>query len=202
MPSALRAPSLPAMPTLPRHPALAAFLDRRCIRRGRFTLASGATASYYCDGKLASFDPEGIHLIVEAILKEIAHLRPPPDAIGGMDMGATPIAAALALRLHQLGKPLPTFVVRKDVKAHGTMKKIEGPIPAQPGNVVIVEDVVTTAGSVVQAIEAVRAVGHKVLLAISLLDRDAGGAARLRELGVPYQPLVTIAELGLSNTPL
>jgi orotate phosphoribosyltransferase len=181
----------------PRHPRLAEFVRAKAIKVGQFRLASGGLSTYYCDGKMVSFAPEGALLIADAILEEIDRLGG-VDAVGGMDMGATPIVSAVALRSHQRGKPLPSFVVRKGVKTHGTMKEIEGPIPQQPSRVVVVDDVVTTAGSVIQAIDAVRRAGHTVVLAISVLDRESGGARALEAIGVPYQPLVTISELGIS----
>src|SRR5690606_13486431 len=133
-----------------RHPRLAEFLLTHAIKRGRFRLASGRESTYYCDGKLVSFSPEGIALIADAILEETKDVD--AAAIGGMDMGATPIVAAVALRSFQIGRPLEAFVVRKEVKDHGTRKRIEGRIPATPSNVIIVDDVVTTAGSIIQSI--------------------------------------------------
>jgi orotate phosphoribosyltransferase len=118
-----------------------------------------------------------------------------------MDMGATPIIGAVALHGYRSGRPLPTFIVRKDVKPHGTMKKIEGPIPSSPCNVVIVDDVVTTGNSILAAIDAVVAAGHHVLLAISLLDRDAGAIEALAARGIPYQPLAVLDDIGVSNAP-
>jgi orotate phosphoribosyltransferase len=183
-----------------RHPDLARYIAEHAIFRGEFTLASGRTSSYYCDGKLVSFSGEGALLIADAIIDEIRSGGGIEcDAIGGMDMGATPIVSAVALRLHQLGRSIPSFIVRKDVKAHGTKKAIEGPLPKSPCRVVIVDDVITTGGSIIKAVEVVREQGHTVVLAISVLDRDGGGAELLRSHGIPYQPLVTIGELGLSN---
>ena len=182
-----------------RHPELAQYVNAHAILRGSFTLASGRQSGYYCDGKQVSFSGEGLSLIAEAITEEIRNLD--IHAIGGMDMGATPIVAAVALRLFQLGKPTPSFVVRKDVKDHGTRKQIEGVLPKEPARVIIVDDVVTSGGSMLKAIETVRAKGHEVVLAISVLDRDAGGAEALAAIGVKYRPLVTIAEIGISNEP-
>ncbi len=179
-----------------RHPDLAAFVRAKAIRFGEFTLASGRTSTYYCDAKQVSFSGEGLALTMDAIIAELREV--PFDAIGGMDMGATPLAAAVALRFHQLGRDVPTFVVRKEVKAHGTMKDVEGMLPASPCRVVILDDVITTAGSIIKAVDVVRAKGHEVVLAISILDRQAGGAEALAAKGVPYRPLVTIAELGIA----
>ena len=180
-----------------RHAELARFLEGRAIRRGSFTLASGRKSSYYCDGKQVSFSGEGLQLIADAMCAELRNVD--FDAIGGMDMGATPIVSAVSMRLFQLGRTAPAFVVRKDVKDHGTRKEIEGPLPENPSRLVIVDDVVTSGGSIIKSIEAVRRRGHEVVLALSVLDRDGGGSEALKALGVKYQPLVTIAELGISN---
>ena len=179
-----------------RYPELARVLEQKSLRRGRFVLSSGRVSDYYIDGKLTCFDPQGSALIVDAILAETAGLS--IDAIGGMDMGATPIVGAIANRSFYVGRPLPTFVVRKDVKEHGTKKRIEGQFNP-PCRVVIVDDVVTTGDSILKAIDAVEQGGGEVVLAISILDRNAGAAEALRRRGVPYRPLVTIAELGIND---
>lgn len=180
-----------------RHPKVAELLARRSLRRGQFTLASGKTSTYYIDGKLTSMDAEGATAIADAILKEVENL--PIDAVGGMDMGATPIVGAVACRSFLAGRPLPTFVVRKEVKAHGTMKLIEGPIPPAPCKVAIVDDVVTTGDSILKAIDAAQKHGATVLLAISLLDRGAGAVEALRNRGIPYQPLAVLADIGIHS---
>lgn len=178
-----------------RYPKLVEALRAKSLQRGVFTLASGRVSDYYIDGKLTCMDPEGATLIADAILSEIKDL--PVDAVGGMDMGATPIVGAVATRSFDAGRPLPVFVVRKDVKAHGTKKQIEGPLPPAPCRVAIVDDVVTTGGSILKAIDAVEAVGCQVLLAITILDRNAGAAEALKGRGIPYRPLVTLADLGI-----
>jgi orotate phosphoribosyltransferase len=183
--------------TTPRYPKLAQLLERRSLRRGQFVLASGKTSSYYIDGKLTSMDAEGATLIADAILKEIEGLG--VDSVGGMDMGATPIVGAVACRSFLNGKPLPTFVARKEVKGHGTKKAIEGPIPPAPCNVAIVDDVVTTGDSILKAIDAAEAHGAKVVLAISVLDRNAGATEALEKRGIPYRALVTLADLGIHD---
>lgn len=183
-----------------RHAKLAKLLEQKSLRRGNFTLASGKSSTYYIDGKLTSMSAEGATLIAEAILKEIRDL--PVDAVGGMDMGATPIVGAFAVASFHAGRPLPTFVVRKEIKAHGTMKLIEGPIPQSPGKVVVIDDVVTTGDSILKAIDAVQKAGHAVLLAISLLDRNAGASEALRLRGIPYQPLTTLADIGVFETAI
>ena len=185
----------PVMP--PRHPTLARFLREKAIQFGTFKLASGRTSTYYCDAKQVTFCGEGLALVMSAIVEELRDVR--FDAIGGMDMGATPLASAAALWFYQLGRHVPTFVVRKEVKSHGTMKDVEGVLPPPPARLVILDDVITTAGSIIKAVDVVRARGYEVVLAISILDREAGGAEALREKGVKYQPLVTISELGIGK---
>lgn len=183
---------------MPRHPELVSLLLERAIQfGGPFRLSSGQESDYYCDARLVSFDGEGLSLIAKAIMQEIEGLE--VDAVGGMDMGATPIVAGVALRAFDRGKPIPTFVVRKEAKAHGTMKDIEGPIPDHKCRVVIVDDVVTSGGSIRRAIEKVRLAGHEVVLALCVLDRESGGKDAMDRLGVPYQPLATIAEVRRAN---
>jgi orotate phosphoribosyltransferase len=181
----------------PTYSTLAEFIRKYAIQQGSFVLASNVASDYYCDGKQVSFRGEGLALVVEAILDDLKDLE--FDAIGGMDMGATPIVSALALRYFQLGRDVPTFVVRKDVKHHGTMKKIEGPIPDPPCRVVVIDDVVTSGGSILQAIQAIRDHGSEIVRAISVLDREEGGAKRLHDEGISYRPLVTTSQLGIAN---
>ena len=182
-----------------RFPELARFMQEHSLRRGHFILASGKTSTYYIDGKLTAMHPQGAVLIAKAILEEIKTL--PVDAIGGMDMGATPIVGAVAAVSAISGRPYPVFVVRKDVKKHGTMKAIEGPIPQSPSKVVIIDDVVTTGDSILKAIDEVQKAGHEVLLAISVLDRGAGATEALARRNIRYQPLVTLLDIGVSDEP-
>jgi orotate phosphoribosyltransferase len=185
---------IPPMPSL--YPDLVRLLKEKSLRRGDFTLASGAKSTYYIDGKMTCLDAEGATLIARAILNEIKDL--PVDAVGGMDMGATPMVGAVAVASFIGGRPLPVFVVRKDVKQHGTMKLIEGPLKP-PCKVVILDDVITTGGSIIKAIDAVKAVGCEVLLAVSVLDRQAGATEALAKMGIPYRPLATLADMGISG---
>jgi len=181
-----------------RHPLLARFLREKAIRFGTFKLASGATSSFYCDAKQATFSGEGLALIMDAMMQELEGVE--FDAIGGMDMGATPLASAAALWMYQLGRYMPGFVVRKDVKTHGTMRDVEGALPPPPARVVILDDVITTAGSIIKAVEVMRRKGYQVVLAMAVLDREAGGAEALQSIGVEYRPLVRLSELGLPRT--
>ena len=170
---------------------LIAELREHALIVGEVVLTSGRTAQYYVDAKRAVLRPRGFMAMGELI----AGLAREWDAqaVGGLTMGAdAPACAALAG-----GADVKAFFVRKDVKQHGLQRRIEGP-PLSPGErCLIVEDVVTTGGSTVQAIEAVRAEGHDVCGVVSVLDRLAGGAEaiRLASGDAPYEPLATIDDI-------
>src|SRR6187549_3430097 len=155
---------------------------------GEVTLTSGATAQYYVDAKRAILRPDGFAALAELVAGYARQWE--ATAVGGLTMGAdAPACAALAG-----GADVKAFFVRKQTKEHGLQRRIEGP-PLAPGErCLIVEDVVTTGGSTVQAIEAVRAEGHDVCGVVSVLDRLAGGAEaiRLASGDAPYEPLATI----------
>ena len=158
---------------------------------GEVVLTSGATAQYYVDAKRAILRPDGFRALAELVAERARAWG--ATAVGGLTMGAdAPACAALAG-----GADVKAFFVRKETKAHGLQRKVEGP-PLQPGErCLIVEDVVTSGGSTVQAIEAVRTNGHEVCGVVAVLDRLAGGAdaIRLASGDAPYEPLVTIDEL-------
>ncbi|MGI9013629.1 MAG: orotate phosphoribosyltransferase [Phycisphaerales bacterium] len=184
------------MHTPPRYPELAACILRDAIRRGEFTLASGKTSNIYCDGRMVSLG-KGALVLSTAIMHALEDVD--FAAIGGMEMGAIPMVSGVQMRYLMQGRALLAFVVRKAVKGHGTGKRIEGPLPTAPTRVVMLEDSVTTAGSLVDAINVVREAGHTVVRAISMVDRGEGGVEALAALGIDYVPLVTFAELGLDN---
>jgi orotate phosphoribosyltransferase len=158
---------------------------------GEVTLTSGRTAQYYVDAKRAILRPAGFAALAELIAAYARRWE--ATAVGGLTMGAdAPACAALAG-----GADVKAFFVRKETKAHGLQRRIEGP-PLSPGErCLIVEDVVTTGGSTVQAIEAVRAEGHAVCGVLTVLDRLAGGADAIRAAagGAPYEALATIDEV-------
>ena len=166
-------------------------LRRHAVIVGEVTLTSGATADYYVDAKRAVLRPAGFRAMAELIA---GHARAwGATAVGGLTMGAdAPACAALAG-----GADVKAFFVRKEVKAHGLQRRIEGP-PLEPGErCLVVEDVVTTGGSTVQAIEAVLAEGHVVCGVVAILDRLAGGAQAIEAAagGAPYVPLATIDDV-------
>lgn len=175
--------------------ALIALIRHKALKFGNFTLASGKKATYYLDGKQATLDANGSRLIAEGIL-DLLGREAMPDAIGGMSIGADPITASVVTMSAIRGTPLTGFMVRKESKGHGTNQFIEGPV--QPGQrVVIVEDVVTTGGSSLKAIERVEAFGLKVIRVVAIIDRMEGGAEAFAQRGYPFSSLLTIRDFGI-----
>ncbi|NLE36444.1 MAG: orotate phosphoribosyltransferase [Pirellulaceae bacterium] len=176
--------------------ALIALVREKSLKFGDFTLASGKKAKYYLDGKQVTLDPHGSLLIAEGILDLLAE-GDMPDAIGGMSIGADPITSAVVTMSAVRGVPLAGFMVRKESKGHGTNQYIEGPV--RPGQkVVIVEDVVTTGGSSLKAIERVEAFGLEVTGVIAIIDRMEGGAEAFAKAGYPLRSLLAITDFGIS----
>ncbi len=157
------------------------------ILRGDFTLSSGLKTSYYFDGRKVTLWPEGAYLIGRRIYRMLVEVG--AEAVGGTTMGADPIATAVAVVSHLEGSPIPAFIVRAEVKGHGTQKRIEGPLKAG-SRVAIVDDVITTGGSVLRAIEAVEAEGCHVVKVVVLLDRQQGGAEELRSRGYDFSAIL------------
>ena len=175
--------------------ALTALIRQKALRFGTFTLASGKKATYYLDGKQVTLDPEGARLIAEGIL-DLLNRDGLPDAIGGMSIGADPITAAVVTMSAVRGTPIPGFLVRRESKGHGTNRYIEGPV--KPGDkVAIVEDVVTTGGSSLAAIERAEAFGLQVARVIAIVDRMEGGAEAFAQRGLPLDSLLNIRDFGI-----
>jgi orotate phosphoribosyltransferase len=169
-------------------------LQRDALKHGAFTLASGRTSNYYVDGRKVTLSAEGAVVIGAGVLERLAEY-PQVQAVGGLTMGADPIVGAtLALAALSGRDQLRGFLVRKEVKTHGTGSRIEGPL--EPGSTVaIVDDVATTGGSSLQAIEAVEAIGCKAALVIAVLDRLEGAADALVDKAIPFHSLLTIRDL-------
>jgi len=175
--------------------ALIALVRHKALRFGDFTLTSGKKASYYLDGKQVTLDPHGARLVAEGILDLLGE-DGLPDAVGGMVIGADPITAAVVTMSSIRGTPVAGFMVRKEPKGHGTNQYIEGPV--KPGDsVVIVEDVVTTGGSSLAAIERATAFGLKVTGVVAIIDRMEGGAAAFARAGYRLGSLLAITDFGI-----
>jgi orotate phosphoribosyltransferase len=171
---------------------LFALLFQRSFRYSEeptFKLTSGKMSSFYIDCKKVSLDPEGAFLIGQQIFDRIKQL--PVEGVGGMTLGADPIATAVSIVSLLKNKPIPAFIVRKEPKGHGSEQQIEGDL--KPGaKVVVVEDVVTTGGSTIRTLEALKKAGHTILKVISLIDRKEGGGERITAEGTGFESLFTI----------
>ncbi|MDR3109439.1 MAG: orotate phosphoribosyltransferase [Planctomycetaceae bacterium] len=173
-------------------------IREKSLRFGDFTLASGKKATYYLDGKQVTLDSVGAKLVGESILDLIQADSSLNDvaAVGGMSIGADPITAAVITMAAVRGLPLRGFMVRKKSKGHGTNQYIEGPVKAGE-RVVIVEDVVTTGGSSLEAIERVESAGMKVAAVIAIIDRMEGGAEAFEQRGYKLRSLLKITDFGI-----
>ncbi len=169
---------------------LAEELREHALILGEVTLTSGAVAQYYVDAKRAILLPAGFAALGELVAEHA--LRWGATAVGGMTMGADPVAcAALAA-----GADVKVFFVRKEAKAHGLARRIEGPLLSADDRCLVVEDVVSTGGSTIRAIEALQEAGHEICGVVSVLDRLMGGGERIEAAaGAPYAALCTIDDV-------
>src|SRR3954449_1273182 len=165
-------------------------LSDHAVIVGDVVLTSGRTAKYYVDAKRAILRPAGFQALAELVAERARAWD--ATAVGGLTMGAdAPACAALAG-----GADVKAFFVRKELKQHGLQRRIEGPLLDRADRCLIVEDVVTTGGSSLQAIDAVREAGHEIVGVVAILDRLAGGAERIRAAaGAPYEALATIDDV-------
>ena len=174
-------------------------LQERCFIQGTFRLASGKTSSVYFDCRRATLDPQGLVLISDLLLDLVEDLRQGGlaiNAVGGPSLGADPIAAGVALRSFQRQRPLPAFLVRSAAKTHGTGRLIENDIPAGT-SVLVVEDVVTSGGSVRKAIDRILESGLVIAAVACIVDREEGGRQTLAPYG--FHPLFTRSQLESSS---
>ncbi|NSL43153.1 orotate phosphoribosyltransferase [Streptomyces sp. 8P21H-1] len=168
----------------------------KAVVHGRVTLSSGLEADYYVDLRRITLDGEAAPLVGQVLLDLTADLD--FDAVGGLTMGADPVAAALLHAAAARGRRLDAFVVRKEAKAHGLQRRVEGPDIAGR-RVLVVEDTSTTGGSPLTAVEAVREAGAEVVGVATIVDRATGAAEKIQEgAGVPYLFAYSKDELGLA----
>ncbi|MBC7640200.1 MAG: orotate phosphoribosyltransferase [Rhodoferax sp.] len=174
--------------------ALLARIVDTAIVHGEVTLSSGATADYYVDLRRITLDGHAAPLVGEVMLDLVAGLD--FDAVGGLTLGADPVAAAMLHAAHARGRRLDAFVVRKEGKSHGLQRRIEGPDVAGR-RVLAIEDTSTTGGSVLTAVRALREAGAEVVGVAVIVDRDTGSAEAIAEQGLDYRYAFGKAELGL-----
>jgi orotate phosphoribosyltransferase len=168
----------------------------RSLTRGDFVLASGRRSSFYIDARRTTMSGEGLALIGALGLERLAARGWAPQFVGGLTLGADPVAYAIAVAARQAARELDAFTVRRQPKTHGTLQRIEGCFT--PGaSVVVVEDVITTGQSAREAITAVEAEGGRVLGVLAVVDREEGGREALAAAGYDLEPLVTVTALEL-----
>lgn len=171
-------------------------IKEHALRFGDFTLASGKQASFYLDCRKVTLHPQGANQIGAGMLELLG--ANPPEAVGGMAIGADPISAATITLAGMRGEELRGFIVRKEAKQHGTGQQVEGPV--SPGmSAVIVEDVVTSGGSALKAVDAVRQFGLQVDRILAVVDRLEGGRETIEAAGLQLETLVTVRDLGITT---
>jgi orotate phosphoribosyltransferase len=174
---------------------LAEIIRKRSFGRGEITLASGRKSDFYINLKPTMLDPEGAALLAELTFDALKDDN--LDYIGGLEMGAVPIAGSIAQISWLKGHPIAAFFVRKKPKEHGARLAVEGLAKGeslQGKRVVIVEDVTTTGGSAIKAVDAVRDAGGEIALVFTMVDREEGAAENFAEAGVPFRSLYKASE--------
>ena len=169
-------------------------VQRDALRFGDFTLASGKKATYYLDCRKLTLDSEGANVVAAGILETLGDDL--PDAVGGMAIGADPITAAVITVAWQQKKPLKGFIVRKEAKGHGTGQQVEGRIESGQ-RAVMMEDVITTGGSSLRAIEHAREFGLVVDRLVTIVDRGENSAEIFDKVGVKFTSLLHVSDLGV-----
>ena len=181
------------------HETLYEMLATRSARRGNFTLASGRQSTLYIDCRLTTMSPDGLATIGALALGALDETGWDPDSVGGLTLGADPVSYAIAYASALAAASTPramirAFTVRKEAKAHGTGKRIEGPFLATD-RVVVIEDVITTGGSALRAMEAVRGAGATVLGVLAVVDREEGGREALNAAGLSVVTLARASDI-------
>jgi orotate phosphoribosyltransferase len=175
--------------------ALLRQIQDKAVVHGKVTLSSGKEADYYVDLRRVTLDAAAAPLVGQVLLDLTADLA--YDAVGGLTMGADPVATAMLHAAAARGRTLDAFVVRKEAKAHGMQRRVEGP-EIKGRRVLVVEDTSTTGGSPLTAVEAVREAGAEVVAVATIVDRATGAAEKIEQgAGVPYVYAYGAAELGL-----
>jgi orotate phosphoribosyltransferase len=176
--------------------ALAALLRERSISHGDFLLSSGQRSSYYIDARKATMSAEGQHLIGRLGLQAIRAAGWAPDSVGGLTMGADPVAYAIARASVEAPPLIHAFSVRKAAKEHGTLRRVEGNFAPGTG-VVVIEDVITSGASTLEAIATLGAEGGRVLGVLAVVDREQGGREAIERAGFKVVAFTTTTDLGL-----
>lgn len=172
-----------------------ALIRERSFLRGEFVLASGKTSQYFLDMKPTMFDPEGSYALAELLLDQLSDVK--ADYVGGLALGAVPLISTLTMLSHQRNRPVSGFFVRKEVKDHGTKKLVEGLGKGESlhgKKVVIIDDVTTTGGSSMIAVDAVEESGGEVILGLSVVDREQGAAETYGKRNITFRAVFSASD--------
>ena len=185
------------MPTLPLTPeeqrkTLLRHLARAAYRRGQFTLASGRQSEHYVNCKPVSLSGSGLALVSSAMLPLV---EPDSVAVAGLTLGADPLVSGVAMTAAAAGRSLDALIVRKQAKGHGTGAWLEGPLPEAGALVTVLEDVVTTGGSSLKAVNQLKEAGYRVQRVVTIVDREEGGAAAMQAAGLDLVSLFLLSEV-------
>jgi orotate phosphoribosyltransferase len=175
---------------------LAELVSKLAVVHGRVTLSSGIEADYYVDLRRATLHHEAAVLVGKVMLDLLVENSLSPDAVGGLTMGADPVATAMLHQASSRGMNLDAFVVRKEAKKHGMARQVEGP-DISGRKVVILEDTSTTGGSPLAAAKAAKEAGAEVLGIATVVDRDTGARAAIESAGYAYYSALSLSDLGL-----
>lgn len=167
-------------------------LANRSYRHGAFTLASGRTSHHYVNCKPVSLSGEGLALLGSLLLDQV---EPQAVAVAGLTLGADPLVSAVALRAALAGRRLDALIVRKQAKGHGTGAWLEGPLPPAGSRITVLEDVVTSGGSALKAVEQLRAAGYQVHRVVTIVDRQEGGLEAMTAAGLELRSLFLLEEV-------
>lgn len=182
-------------------------IQNEALEIGKVKLSSGKISDYYIDAKKISLIPVGAYLTAKLMLDMMS---PDIEAVAGLTLGADPIVASITLLsyievlqhpISPSSRPIPGLIIRKEPKKHGTRKFIEGPEIGKGAKVAVVDDVVTSGGSLLRSIDRVEAEGYKVTQVMAILDRLEGGRERLAEAGYRLEPILTRQDLDLRSSP-
>jgi orotate phosphoribosyltransferase len=192
---------MPHLPTAAgdRRALLLTLLAERAYRRGSFTLASGRQSDHYVNCKPVSLSGSGLALLGGLMLERVEEGA---AAVGGLTLGADPLVSAVAMAAALQGRPLDALIVRKQVKGHGTGAALEGPLPAAGSLVTVLEDVVTTGGSALLAVQRLREAGYRVGRVVAIVDRQEGGAEAMAAAGLELLSLFPLEEVAASRAAM
>ena len=174
-------------------------LAEKAYRHGDFTLASGRRSRHYVNCKPVSLSGEGLALLGELLLELV---EAEATAVAGLTLGADPLVCAVAMQAARTGRPLDALIVRKEAKGHGTGAWLEGPLPPAGARITVLEDVVTSGGSALKAVEQLRAAGYVVKRVAAIVDRQEGGSEAVTAAGVTLQSLFRLDDIaGAASEP-